>query len=86
MSAKRGNVPPSHNECLNTLRTVYKLLSKQGPGAVNRKTKALSLLADANDYMVETYNIMDPTGSKIQIHNLDKGTCVDPSTETYWSA
>lgn len=38
---------------------------------------------DEIDYEVETKNLM--SGKTIKIRKSDEGSCVDPSTERYWS-
>jgi len=38
---------------------------------------------DEIDPMVEVINMM--SGQPVLIRKSDRGTCVDPSTETYWS-
>ena len=37
------------------------------------------------DILVETYSIMDPERKPIMIRKSERGTCVDPGTERYWS-
>lgn len=36
-----------------------------------------------SDAMVESFNLM--SGKKVMIRKSQQGTCVDPSTERYWS-
>jgi hypothetical protein len=81
--AVRNTTPPTHDECLSVLRQVYKILEKRGPGMKGRREKAMAMLREANDYYVETYNMLKPKAGKLLIHNLDAGGCCDPSTETY---
>lgn len=67
------------NTLAGARRSATCLNKRKGGGHV-----AMSLDAfNEQDEMVEVRNLM--SGNPVMIRKSDRGTCVDPSTERYWS-
>lgn len=79
--------PPTYEELLVEVREAYRLLKKTGPGKRNRATRVEEILRNLNNYEVEVTSTLPGTGTveTVKVHNMDRGGCCDPTTETYWS-
>ena len=77
--------PPDHKACLAMLLKVERLL-KATSKIREARVEAVESLEEINNYhiTVDVLPIAGRAGTAV-IWARDKGSCVDPSTERYWS-